>query len=430
MPGTGGGTPNFGSTFGQPPNNISPTSLFGNPSTFTAGANTQIGDYDTIMKGYANLANNQGSFNVTPQVVGQPQANQSAGVAQPVNIDPSLIGSQPNVAAPQVSNPNSVTPGSVSPGTVDPTLANYSTSKDVTGSLADLSNMATTGGFTDQNIADIRARDISPTRSIYANAQRNVDQSRALGGGYSPGANATQASMARDESNQISDINTAANAGIAQNVTANKLAGGQAYAGAAAGEAARGQQAGQFNAGVTNQIGLANRDASLAGQEFNTQTGLAGQEFNVGAKSAQEQFNASTAAAVAEANANRNLQVGQNNAGIINQNNQNNANRNVQVGTTNAEMLNQIDEANAQRSLGVSTDNANRNLSASVGNANRNIGAATGALSGMSSLYGTTPALTNTFGNQVVQAGQLDQNQQQINQQQQRNMYQYGYGVS
>jgi hypothetical protein len=40
----------------------------------------------------------------------------------------------------------------------------------------------------------------------------------------------------------------------------------------------------------------------------------------------------------------------------------------------------------------------------------------------MRGLYGTTPALTNTFGNQVVQAGQLGQGQQQLNQQNQNGL--------
>ncbi len=41
----------------------------------------------------------------------------------------------------------------------------------------------------------------------------------------------------------------------------------------------------------------------------------------------------------------------------------------------------------------------------------------------MRSLYGTTPALTSTFGNQVVQAGQLGQGQQNLNDQKQRDLY-------
>jgi hypothetical protein len=275
-------------------NGMTPTSTFGNPATFTAAANTQGGDYNTIMNNYANIASDAGSgkYSIAPQVVAAPT---------PVN----------------------------------PTQANYTTPDNVTGSISNLSDIATTGGFTPQGIADIRARDTSPTRSIYANAQQNVDRSRGLGGGYSPGANATQASLARDESNQISNVDTAAEAGIAQNVTANKLAGSQALAGAVSAEAGRGQAAGQFNSGVVNQINEANQQAKIG-----------------------------------------------------------------------------VDTTNVANKIGVDTANANRGLQGGLA-----------AAGGQSSLYGTTPALTNTFGNQVVQAAQLGQNQQQLNQQNMRNIF-------
>jgi hypothetical protein len=237
-----------------------PFQNFGNPASFTAAATTQASDYDTIMKNYQNVIGDAKNNPLTAQ-----------------------------------------TPG-------------FTQSQDVTNSLADLSNLATTGGYTPQNIQDIRARDVSPTRSIYANAQQNVDRSRALGGGYSPNANATQASMARDESSQISDINTNANAGIAQNVASNELAASGAYGSEASG-------------------------------------------------------------------------------------------------------------INAQRT-GVDQANANRNLEAQIFGKNQ----VTGAISGEANLYGTTPALTSTFGNQVVQAGQMGQGQQNINNQTQRNLFGYGGG--
>ncbi len=232
-----------------------PFQSYGDPNSFTAGAQKQASDYDTIMQNYTDVIN--GAKN-------NPMTAQEPGFTQ---------------------------------------------SQDVTNSLADLSNLATTGGYSEQNKADIRARDISPTRSIYANAQQNVDRSRALGGGYSPNANATQASMARDESSQISDINTNANAGIAQNVAANELAASGAY--------------------------------------------------------------------------------GSESSGI-----------------------------NAQRT-GVDQANANRNLEAQIFGKNQ----ITGAIQGQANLYGTTPALTNTFGNQVANAANIGQNQQNINNQTQRNIF-------
>ena len=234
-----------------------PFQSFGDPASFTSAATTQASDYDTIMQNYNDV----------------------------------ISGAKGNPLTAQAPK--------------------FTQSQDVTNSLSDLSNLATTGGYSEQNKADIRARDISPTRSIYANAQQNVDRARALGGGYSPNANATQLAMARDESSQISDINTNANAGIAQNVAANELAASGAY----------GSEASGINAQRTS-----------------------------------------------------------------------------------------VDQANANRNLEAQTFNQNQ---------------ITGAIQGKANLYGTTPALTSTFGSQVMQAAGSGQNQQNIDNTQRRALFGY-----
>src|SRR6266704_6900706 len=172
--------------FSISPSNTSrlPISSFGDPSNFAAGASTQAGDYDTMMESYRDLAANY------------------------------------------AKNP-------VTAGTVTPQVTPYKQSSDVTGSLSDLSNLATTGGLSEGDIQNIRERDISPIRSIYSNAQQNVERQRALGGGYSPNFNASQAAMARDESSAIGDRTTAANAGIAELQQRGKLSAAPAYASAA-----------------------------------------------------------------------------------------------------------------------------------------------------------------------------------------------------
>lgn len=274
----------------------SPTSSFGNPATFTAAANQQASDYDTIMKQYQDLAKTG------------------------------------------ASNPLTATPVSATGSNVTPQLAPYSQSSDVTSSLSNLSNLTQTGGYSDANIADIRARDISPTRSIYANAQQNVERAKALSGGYSPNFNAVQSKMARDESNQISDVDTAANAGIAQNVAANKIATATPYA---------------------NTAATANAAQTAADK-------------------------------------------------------------------ANADIVNSINTANANRSASISTGNADRSLLADSTNRNNILG----AIQGQTNLYGTTPALTSTFGNQVVNAAQLGQNQQDINQRRRQSQYNFAGSLS
>lgn len=270
------------SSTGIAPPGALPTALFGNPQTFTAAANTQASDYDRIMQGYADL----GNF--------------------------------------YKNNPITATPVSYTP--ISPTTTPYSESPDVTQSLSTLQGLSATGGYSAADIADIRARDISPIRSIYANAQENVDRQRALQGGYDPSYNATQASMARDEASQISDVTTAANADIAQSVVQNKLAAATPYASAASAESSRKTAVDQANAAAINEINAANAARSTSTGEFNAQLGL-------------------------------------------------------EAGLANRQGL-------------------------------------TGALAGSTSLYGTTPALTTTFGNQVMQATNANQQQQLLNQRQ------------
>jgi hypothetical protein len=313
--------------------------LFGNPATFTAAANTQASDYDKIMAQYDELAK---SFSSNPLTAGTVGSN---NVQTPGGVAPSSVNFQ-GVAAPKSVDYKSVTPQT----------SQYEQSGDVTSSLSKLSDLATTGGYSEADKQNIRERDISPIRSIYANAQQNAERSKALGGGYSPNFNAVTASMARDEANKIGDINTAANAGIAQNVASNRIAAASPYASASSTANAAQTAVDQHNADIINQINEANAQGA-----FQANTANAANAQQAG------EFNTSTAAAIAEANANR--------------------------ATTTGEF----------------------NVQAALDAAKTNRAGALGAIEGKRSLYGTTPALTNTFGNQVIQAGQLGQGQQQLN---------------
>lgn len=90
---------------------------------------------------------------------------------------------------------------------------------------AGYANFAQTGGFSPEDLANIRARAVSPVRAVYANAEREVNRQRALQGGYSPGFGTLQARMAREQGQGISDAATNAEADIAQMVQQGKLAG-------------------------------------------------------------------------------------------------------------------------------------------------------------------------------------------------------------
>jgi len=90
---------------------------------------------------------------------------------------------------------------------------------------AGYSNFAETGGFTPQDLGNIRARALSPVRAVYANAQRNVDRQRSLQGGYAPGYQSALTRMARDQGQTTSDAAVNAEAGISEQVQKGKLAG-------------------------------------------------------------------------------------------------------------------------------------------------------------------------------------------------------------
>lgn len=87
-------------------------------------------------------------------------------------------------------------------------------------------NFAETGGLTPEQIADIRARAIAPTRAVYQNAQTNINRQRALGG-YSPNYTAATAKLTRGMSDAASDASVNANASIAELIQRGKLAGAQ-----------------------------------------------------------------------------------------------------------------------------------------------------------------------------------------------------------
>jgi hypothetical protein len=289
----------------NPNSSIAPITSFGSPSNYTAAANTQASDYDTIMQNYAALGNQYRNNPIAPTQI------------SPINI---------------------------SPVSVAPTTTPYTQSADVTKSIGALADLTNTGGYSAADIANIRARDISPIRSIYSNAMQNLNQQRALQGGYSPGFDATQAQMARDEANQIANTTTSVNAGIAQNVAANELAAASPYASASADANAAQTAANQANTNIVNQINESNAAANQSAQGANQGVNLSAQGANQQAK-------------------------------------------------FNADLTNRQGQSQA--------------------------------LSGQSSLYGTNPALTSTFGNQVMQAVGSNQNQQSLNQQNLRTLLAY-----
>ncbi len=281
-------------------------------------------------------------YNLYNQGVKQ-NAEDYSGIMQGYKDLYSKALSMPQLSAPSPITPQKYTAQSVGAGQITPQDYRYNQSSQSAASLGELARLTASGGYSDQDITDLRARGISPIRAVYANAQRNIDRQRALQGGYSPNYTAATAKMSRELADEIANATQNVNAGIAQNVASNKIAIAPSYASAAGAENA-----------LSNQYGRMNIDARNRAQEQNVGNALQADIFNAGGANQANQFNIGQTYDANKFNAMLPIQYGQYNQG-------------------NADL--------ALRALG-----------------------------GQTSLYGTTPALSATFGNQALQGAQL-QNQ-------------------
>lgn len=136
--------------------------------------------------------------------------------------------------------------------------AAYTKSADTEAALARLKDLAETGGLSGADQQNLRARGISPIRSMYSTAQRDLDRNRRLGGGYSPNYGAVTAKMTRDMSSQIADQMDNVNARIAEMVQSGKLSAAPNYASAA-----------QAESELAGKYALSNRDAENEARRTN-----------------------------------------------------------------------------------------------------------------------------------------------------------------
>lgn len=143
----------------------------------------------------------------------------------------------------------------------------FSQSPEATGAIKNLQNLSQTGGYSDADVADLRARGISPIRAIYANMQRELSRNKGLSGGYSPNFAAVSSKLAREESQQVATQTSNVNAGIAQNRASNKLSIAPTLASATQNEESRKQ-----NLDTTNETNRQNVDRTNVGiHQFNTE---------------------------------------------------------------------------------------------------------------------------------------------------------------
>jgi hypothetical protein len=147
---------------------------------YSGAVHQQAGDYDKIMKNYQDMFSNAGGG--------------AGGKYSPINA--------------QKVGYNAI-----------PAYQQSGQLRDLYGQLG---GMSKTGGYSEEDIGNLRERGVAPTRAIYANAMRNMQRQRSLSGGYSPNFGALQAKMAREQAGIIGQQNVNVNADIAEKVAQGK----------------------------------------------------------------------------------------------------------------------------------------------------------------------------------------------------------------
>jgi len=338
-------------TAGQQTNNTALSSANeGFQNSYNQGSGVNLGTYNDMMGKYNDLYNNPfGNVNG----VGGGELGAGGGGAMPG------YGEQRGIYSNLANNGGGYGWDAGMRGAMDKSIAGYG-------------NFADTGGFSNQNLTDIRARSLAPIRGVYSNAQNELSRSRSLGGA-SPNFAAAQARMAREMGHTTADAATNAEAGIAEMVQQGKLAGLSGLS-----------QTGAAGQGLSTNIDQLNAQMKLAGLSglMNFDNQLCSQAASAGARSdqnAMDYYKARMGAlggmndlygtnpALLSVTGNQLLQSGQNMLG-----NQQNQNQGSQILLGGQNML-----SNTQGNWGAAMDNIGSGLSTAG-----RIGAAVGTLGG------------------------------------------------
>lgn len=138
------------------------------------------------------------------------------------------------------------------------------------------SEFAKTGGYSGQDIQELRARGMSPIRSAYGNTMMEMDRARSLGGGGgAPNYIAAASKAQRELPGQMADAMTTVNADLADKIRQGRLSGlaglrgvGGDMGGLSSAEAGRTLQADMGNQAADLQTqGMREQSRRAAGQE-------------------------------------------------------------------------------------------------------------------------------------------------------------------
>src|SRR5690606_25717604 len=125
-------------------------------------------------------------------------------------------------------------------------------------------DFAATGGYSDMDVRELRARGMSPIRSAYSGAIRDIDRANTIGGG-SANDIAARGRAQRELPGQIADAMTGVNAELANAVRQGKMFGLQGITGTGS---AMGNLS-SAEAGRILQANLANSQGKLSAQSGN-----------------------------------------------------------------------------------------------------------------------------------------------------------------
>jgi hypothetical protein len=150
--------------------------------------------------------------------------------------------------------------GGATPITAD--KVSYTRSPELDAALKGYGEFSKTGGYSDADIANLRARGISPIRTAYGNTINDIARRINIAGGYSPGATAARLRATREQSQGLADAIQNVNAGLADRIQQGRLAG--------LGGLSQGAQA---DIGFGQQAALANQRAALEAAGINASTG-------------------------------------------------------------------------------------------------------------------------------------------------------------
>lgn len=136
----------------------------------------------------------------------------------------------------------------------------YSRTPEMAKALAGYGGFADTGGFSEGDKSNIRARGLSPIRSIYANMQNELLRQKNLQGGYSPNMGAVMTKLGSQASQQIADRTQDIEGQLAEMIQKGKLSGLSGLGSLASEDIGFGQRA-----------QMANQDAALRAAGMNMQ---------------------------------------------------------------------------------------------------------------------------------------------------------------